>query len=107
MISSRKLINADLLTSNITSVIWLISNKLESSFKPSHNKSMKNKVTATGSEYQSTIEEIFKSLHKLKAIMNRPEFEKYASSEEAEEEGNVYGCLEAFISDTAYLYTRE
>jgi hypothetical protein len=67
---------------------------------------MKNKAQATGTEYQSTVSEIFKSLHKLEAIMNRPEFETYAESEEASEEGNVYGCFEAFISDTAEMFAR-
>jgi hypothetical protein len=66
----------------------------------------KNNVTATGSEYQSTISEIFKSLHKLESIMNRPEFEEYAGSEEASEEGNVYGDFETFINDTAEMYAR-
>ncbi|NDD52429.1 hypothetical protein EBZ39_00875 [bacterium] len=68
---------------------------------------MKNKATATGSEYQSTVSEIYKSLQKLQTIMNRPEFEEYAESEEASEEGNVYGCFSAFISDTAEMYARD
>jgi len=67
---------------------------------------MKNKITATASEYQSTVSEIHKSLQKLKTIMNRPEFETYSQSEEAEDEGNVYGCFEAFISETAESYAR-
>ena len=67
---------------------------------------MNNKVTTTGSEYQSTVAEIFKSLNKLKSIMNRPEFEEYSLSEEASEEGNVYGDFESFISETAESYAR-
>jgi len=68
---------------------------------------MKNKVTATASEYQSTISEIHKGLQKLQAIMNRPEFETYSQSEQAEDEGNVYGCFSSFISETAEMYARE
>ena len=67
---------------------------------------MKNKEQATGSEYQSTVEEIFKSLNKLKSIMNRPEFVTYSESEEASEEGNVYGDFESFINDTAEAFAR-
>jgi len=66
----------------------------------------KNNVTATGTEYQSTVEEIFKSLNKLKSIMNRPEFVTYSESEEASEEGNVYGDFESFINDTAEAFAR-
>jgi hypothetical protein len=67
---------------------------------------MKNKITATGSEYQSTIEELYKGFSKLKAIMNRPEFSEYSQSEEAEDEGNVYGDFESFLSDAAEMYAR-
>jgi hypothetical protein len=67
---------------------------------------MKNKIEATGTEYQSTIEEIYKSLNKLKSIMKRPEFADYSESDEACEEGNVYGDFESFISETAEMYAR-
>jgi hypothetical protein len=82
-------------------------NKLEVPFQFPYTDRMKNKVTATGSEYQSTISEIHKSLQKLQSIMNRPEFETYSQSEEAEDEGNVYGCFSSFISETAEMYARE
>lgn len=65
---------------------------------------MKNKNTAT--EYQSAVEEVFKSLHKLNSIMNRPDFEEYAGSDEAIDQGNVYSYIEDFISETAESFAR-
>jgi hypothetical protein len=66
---------------------------------------MKNKNNIE-TEYQSAVEEVFKSLHKLNSIMNRPDFEEYAGSDEAIDQGNVYGSFEDFINETAEAFAR-